>query len=163
MDGNVIGSVGASVQSWAKANPRDVLKETLERHPTESSENIFRIVKEIILAEDELVESVIEYWFSNNYRSLREMMVPVEQRRKRHSKRAAAVESFASQIKKKATEMVFLDWVLPNGKPLRHCTGRECLEAGGWLQNIGKTIKRDELVGKVLSEAQVRKLAGFKF
>ena len=48
--------------------------------------------------------------------------------------------------------------IMPNGKPLRECTGKDCAKAGGWLSKLAKKVKPNQKVGDVLSEAQVKRL-----
>ena len=59
-------------------------------------------------------------------------------------------------------QIILLDLVLPNGKALRDCTGRDCKQMsgkmGGWLQKIAERVKPTQFVGDVLKEADVRKL-----
>jgi hypothetical protein len=118
-----------------------------------------------------------EHWFTNTYRyMLRDYPEKGDRVAKRYATRAerqAAREQKAEQLKARAAQtietkaeekaqIILLDLVLPNGKPLRDCTGRECKEmsgtVGAWLQRIGKRVKAAEVVGNVLKEADVRKL-----
>ena len=61
-------------------------------------------------------------------------------------------------------QLKLLDLMLPNGKTLRDCTGRECREmgekVGDWLLKVSSRVKPDQLVGDALQEADVRRLYG---
>jgi hypothetical protein len=63
---------------------------------------------------------------------------------------AAAEQRFA--------KILLLDFVLPNGKKLRDCTGSECAAAGGWLLKVAERVGADAIVGDKLSEVQVAKI-----
>lgn len=53
-----------------------------------------------------------------------------------------------------------LNWMMPNGKKLGDCTGRECRKAGGWLTRVAAKVPPRKLVRDVLSDAQLQKLYG---
>jgi len=124
-------------------------------------------------------ETVFLYWFDLNYRSLLadypdpngHLPTRAELKKKAQEtieKKAVALrQRMTTVIEEKAEEkaqLILLDWILPNGKPLRDCTGRECRQmsgrVGGWLRKISDRIKPTDLVGKVMQEADVRKLYG---
>ena len=66
------------------------------------------------------------------------------------------MESPEGNVVALASEMVLLDYVLPNGKMLRDSTFGECAEAGGWLTRLSKRGQAGDKVGAVLSEQDVR-------
>lgn len=153
------GTYGAKVQSWRRANPRDLLKRLIDESPKAGKESLFKTFRDQLRGTDgeEFLDSVIEYWFANNYHSLTERTAP-----DRAAKRAT-VDEIKGKVKariQQEAKIILLDMVLPNGKPLRDCTGKECAKAGGWLTKVAGKVKPNELVGAVLSEAQVRKLHG---
>jgi hypothetical protein len=104
---------------------------------------------------ENLMKSVFKYWFANNYVSLRPL-TPAE-REARKAQRQVEIEQAKTTIKQN-----LLDLVLPNGKRLRDCTGRDCTrlskKIGPWLMRIAEKVKPNEIVGKVLTEAQVQSL-----
>ena len=63
---------------------------------------------------------------------------------------------FHERVREAAVKL--LDLSMPNGKPLRDCTGSDCKKFGGWLGKIAAKVGARQKVGSVLSEAQVRKL-----
>ena len=79
-------------------------------------------------------------------------------------KKAAELKQRVEQVIEKKAQIILLDWILPNGKALRDCTGRDCLKmsnkVGTWLRKVSDHVKPTELVGSVLQEADVRKLFG---
>jgi hypothetical protein len=113
------------------------------------------------------------YWLDNNYRSLLadypEPDKEVTSRAERKQAAQAEKEKIAAELKQKVekaieqkAQIILLDWVLPNGKALRDCTGRDCRQmsrtVGTWLQKVADRVKPSELVGSVLQESDVRKL-----
>lgn len=159
-----LGVYGAKVQSWRKVNPRDLLKGLIEKHPRLSQDRLLILLKEA--ATEDHVESMIEYWFANNYRSLISEITrpPPATREDLDAKQAledshisAAVTAMKDRIREEA-QVMLLDMVLPNGKRLRECTFGYVAKLGGCLARIGAKGKTNQMVGKVLSEAQVAKL-----
>ena len=73
--------------------------------------------------------------------------------------KAAAVTATVENIK----ALVLLDLVQPNGKKLRDCTGAEvrklAAQMPSWFKAIAAKVKPKEIVGLVLSEAEIRKMA----
>lgn len=158
MESVATGVYGAKVQSWRRSNPRDLLKRMIDEMPGADKSALLSVWRDLIRQPDneDHLDAIIEYWFSNNYHSL------VDQPRSRlpatKAQHRAAVSATTAVIKERATRMVLLDMVMPNGKALRDCTGRDCQRVGGWLSKIAAKIKPGEKVGAKLSEAQVRRL-----
>src|SRR6187549_1357867 len=68
---------GASSQSWRTANPRGLLGSLITKFPKKEgqSENDYReqmldTFSNLALNNNKMLLSIIEYWFTNNYRSL---------------------------------------------------------------------------------------------
>lgn len=151
------GNYGAKVQSWSRANPCAILEAIVEENPGASEQTIGDILwARLRDDEDALRVVVIRYWLRNNYRRLFESSP--QQKLQTAKAQRAQVESLKTVIKARAERMVLLDMTMPNGKPLRDCNGKYCAKAGGWLSKIAAKIKPTDIVGKVLSETQVRKL-----
>jgi hypothetical protein len=62
-----------------------------------------------------------------------------------------------ARIKAEA-EKITLDLLMPNGKPLRDCTGDDCAHFGGWYRRLATRVGPLQTVGGVLSEDDVRGL-----
>jgi hypothetical protein len=114
-------------------------------------------------------ETAFIYWLDNNYRALladypepEKDLTPRAERKAEKGRIAAAMKQKVEQAIEQKAQIILLDWVLPNGKALRDCTGRDCRQMSGtvgtWLRKIADRIKPTELVGSVLQEADVRKL-----
>lgn len=159
------GIYGAKVQSWKKANPRDLLKRIVEDNPDLDKSALLSALRDEVLSVNgpEYLDSIIEYWFSNNYHSLaiagrQTSSVSMRTVRARTEATAARImENVQTRIREEA-EMILLDMMLPSGKALRDATGRDCTEAGGWFLRIAEEVKPNQKVGAVLSEDHVRTL-----
>ena len=151
------GIYGAKRQTWKK-NPRELLKQLIDKlGPDEEA------VREKFAAkvqnDPDCIDPIIDYWFANNYRSIVHLNRPVDFGRQRAESQTVLTSAAVKAIKDRATQMVLLDMtILPNGKPLRDCTGKDCAKAGGWLGRIAAKIKPGDIVGAVLSEAEIKKL-----
>jgi hypothetical protein len=119
-------------------------------------------------------ETAYSYWLDNNYRALLadypepnqdDTPSPEERKQTAQAEKRKIEEELKQKVEsaiKQKAQIILLDMVLPNGKALRDCTGRECKQMGGkmgtWLGKIAERVKPTELVGSVLKEADVRKL-----
>lgn len=153
------GTYGAKRQSYRKASPRDLLKRLIEENARYSEKKLQNLFSATVREDEEQLDAIIEYWFANNYRSLvHKPPASPSVKAAKVAERTARVEVAKTIIKANATRMVLLDFVLPNGKPLRDATGKDCAKAGGWLSKIAASVKPGQKVGDVLSEAQVKKI-----
>lgn len=91
---------------------------------------------------------------------------PTEAERKAAAERAkAAQEKFRErqqealvELRKEFVKIELLNLLMPNGKPLRDCTFGECAQFGGWFKVLSQQGRPMGIVGKHLSEDQVRKI-----
>jgi len=167
MDQLDLGIRGATKQSWAGANPRDLLKKLIEEHSGADRPALFRMFIDRLNEEpdaDDYKQTIIEYWFANNYHSLVGAAVapPAEKRSIETTTATTMVRERVREKIREGAQIVLLDMVLPNGKALKDCTGRECRELapriGEWLERVAKKVRANELVGDRLSEEQVKAL-----
>ena len=156
------GTYGAKVQSWRRANPRDLLKKLIEENPRVAKADLFKTFRDQIRGDDgeEFLDSIIEYWFSNNYHSLieRHPRNAAANKAEKRAKIAEITEKIKARVRQEA--LFLLDTVLPNGKALRDSTFGECAKIGGALSKIASKGKPGQIVGTVLSDTQLRKLQG---
>jgi hypothetical protein len=162
------GIYGAKVQSWREANPRSLLKQTMESNKQANKEQIYSLFVEELQTHpdhDDFMKTILEYWFSNAYASMIIPNLPAErrvqqekQKQERQSLITTAKEKLKEHIKREA--LFLLDTLLPNGKPLRATTFGECAKLGGQLNLIAKKGKPSQKVGSVLNNADLRKLQG---
>jgi len=156
--------LGATVQSWSGSSPRHVLENLVNEKPGASKEELFAAFRETITRDEyaSAVDSILEYWFYNNYRYLVERPRTTAQDAPARAASRASVEGVKSSIKAAAVKMVLLDMMLPHGKKLADSTGQECRDlgpkVGAWLTAIAGQIMPNEVVGKTMSEQRVREL-----
>jgi len=111
--------------------------------------------------EDDLVDECIEFCFHADLRALLDDRFDKNKIRTRQAERAsrkAEIKAKAKHLAPKLKEMVLLDWMMPNGKPLGQCTGEECKHFSGALKRLAKVIPPNRTVASVLTEKEVRKL-----
>lgn len=164
------GVRGATGQSWRADNPRDLLKRVIDEHPGADRPALFRLFVEKLKDEDDsgYMETIIEYWFTNNYHSLvvaRSGADPAERRSAAAAERERWIAGTTEKLREKIAEeaaIVLLDMTMPNGKTLAECTGQECADLsrrlGSWLHKVARRVKPDETVGAVLTENDLRAL-----
>jgi hypothetical protein len=170
---------GATRQTRRLPALRPVLKEMMDDADNPHAPEDRSSVKDQFIqfmnsaAGEQYRETVYEYWFTNNYNSMLADYPETDEeigKRETSKQTAQAVkEKVAAELKQKVqkaieqkAQIILLDWVLPNGKALRDCTGSECKQMSGkmgtWLQKIAQRVKPTQLVGAVLQETDVRKL-----
>lgn len=150
------GITGAKRQSWKHDNPRDVLKNVIEKNGRSSKEELLRIFTQTIFEKGNraLIETVIEYWFANNLNSL---LNSDSQLREQFSK--PQISKIKEQIRERikiAAGVVLMDMIMPNKKRLRDCSGAECAAVGGWLSVVATRMSPSAIVGKTFSEQDMR-------
>jgi hypothetical protein len=163
------GIQGNKRQSFKGANPRDLLVRIVEANPQGTrGQWYFELVDEL-LSEDgvDYLKSVIEYWFSNNLNSLldkprcppRPPVNRAEKAAKSEAKIKAAITAADKHVEllvDEKVERILLDLEMPNGKPLRDCTGADLSKMEGWVGRMRERVGPKQTVGKVLSEDDVR-------
>lgn len=147
------GTLGAKVQSWEKNNARELLARLVTNNPSLDDEALFHIFAAECAP---YFHEIVRYWVANNLRALRPRTRASGSSVDRTADRAAAVEAVKAEAKARATKLVLLDFVLPNGKMLRDCTFAECAKAGGWLTKLANKGQPNEKVGAVLSEKEIK-------
>jgi hypothetical protein len=80
---------------------------------------------------------------------------PKERAARRVSERKT-VQAIATKLR----QTVLLDSLMPNGKPMRYCTGQEMSGFSAAYQAIATMVGPDCLVGEILVESQIRELLG---
>lgn len=161
-----LGVRGAKVQTWRAANPRELLKRVIDDNPGADRQALLHLFREQMWREDEAedyVDTIIDYWFANNYYSI---VAPVGiARTEQHRRTLQASAQVAEKIRQRIVEqaqIMLSDMLMPNGKRLAECTGKECqslgIAVGGWLGRVARKVKPDQAVGEALSEEQLREL-----
>jgi hypothetical protein len=157
------GTQGAFRQTWRKGNPRSLLKTMMEANPQADQREIYKLYWDEVNDDKELLRDIVGYWLDHNYLALvRETVSRAPSTSTiRSTSKTSTETSTASKLKDRIryeTKIVLLDLIMPNDKPLAHCTGAECSKFGGWLFQLSKTVPGNRTVGQTLSEDQVYQL-----
>lgn len=174
---------GAFRSSWRARNPRAILEALVAAHPQKEGQPDRAYEADLLLLfdaetrkEDEKAEkagkegpirTIFEYWLANNYRSLKRAMADaspevVRLRKQEAEKITQDVRAAVNAKIKSEARVMLMDLMMPNGRRLRNCTGRECTKLGSsvgrWLSLIGKSIEPTQRVGEALSEDKLHEL-----
>lgn len=152
------GITGAKRQSWKHDNPRDVLKNIIEKNVRASKEELLGIFTQSLFEKGNqaLLETVIEYWFANNLNSL--LNSDVQLRRQFTKPQISKIKEQIRERIKVAAGVILMDMVMPNKKKLRDCSGAECAAVGGWLSIVATRMPPSAIVGKTFSEQAIREI-----
>jgi hypothetical protein len=151
------GVRGHTRSTWRdETHLRGVLLRLITEHPDASREEL----EELYLAKTEMVPALVEEAlrraFDNDFDLIQK---PPRRRYRPAAAPGAAVDAAVEEIK----TLALLDLVQPNGKKLRDCTGADVrafeAQMPSWFKAIAAKVKPEEIVGEVLSEAEVRKAA----
>ena len=145
-------------------NPLEVLCRLRDGDPIASLDYQFAKWTKAVERDSECHKAVMLYAFRNYWSALDKDAAKsrgtAQERAEAAAGREANLSAGVEKIKEQIKTIVLLELILPNGKALRDCTGKECAEAGGLFAKIASKVKPTEIVGVVLSEAEVRKLYG---
>jgi hypothetical protein len=155
------GVRGHTRSTWRdETHLRGVLLRLITEHPDASREEL----EELYLAKTEMVPALVEEALRRAFDNDMDQIQKPPRRRPRPS--AADVEAAKAAVHEtveRIKEVVLLDLVQPNGKKLRDCTGADVrafeAQMPSWFKAIAAKVKPEEIVGEVLSEAEVRKAA----
>lgn len=146
-------STGASfIAGKSEHNPRDLVIEAIQMMPNAGRKEMFDKFRALLAdAGDEYHRAVEWYFFVNMHDYLttsRNHRDPIE-RAQDKAKQTEIVEIIKAQI-------IMLDLTMPNGKPMRDCTGAEMAKFGNRYQKIAERVGKAKTVGSVLNEDQVK-------
>jgi hypothetical protein len=165
---------GASHAKDHDENIFDVLREIEDENPDAKRTKIDRIYVEAILDDRYLARSFIKTYLPHVRAAVnkarkeeereREDAEPTERGDEQAAAEAPAATEGAAEAPS-ATEAAadedlaraIFDFEMPNKKKLRDCTGEEVGKFGAGFTKLASMVKPHEIVGEVLTDAQVRK------
>jgi hypothetical protein len=112
---------------------------------------------------DDFLDALLDEWVRIKYSTAAsaafpptaaEMKARVAEQKSRKAKERAEIDKAKLKITRRA-----LDLIMPNKKPLAKCTGAECVAFGGWIAKIGARVGPNRLVGDVLTNKDLIKMA----
>jgi hypothetical protein len=142
------GQQGAKRSSWEKVHYRDLALRICEDHPDLSVDELATLFECELQDHPAYLRSIAVYVMANTRASLTPRRVPSER---------AMEDKLVTKIAAKAAQQL-MAIMMPNDKPLRHCTGAECIKFGGWLTQVGRRIGDKAVVGDKLTEADLQKM-----
>ena len=148
---------GSAVMSrTAKAHPLQLLKTLVDADPTADHQRLFRQWWKQISHDDELLEAVARYAFTNFLTTLDKDRRRAQQGPPEPRPSPAEVRTQVEQLAARVKRSVLLDFLLPDGKRLADATFAECRKAGGWLARVARRGKPKQIVGALLSEEDLQ-------
>lgn len=154
------GSYGAKRQTWKKANPREILNDIRRQNPRADEAELLSLFVDEVRGNQEIVGTIIEYWFANNLRALSKHE-PTISSAHRNAIASDVVNTIKQRVEDKA-KIALLEWVMPNGKRLKDCTREQCLQlaekVGPWLKQVAAACKPRQRVGDVMKENDLKAL-----
>ena len=133
----------------------EVLVSLIEADPTADAKKLFARWSVIIRDDDDLLTAALQHSFTNAFAALEaprrhasRPFAPLVTR----AERAASVATTSKVV----TQIMLMNLTLPSGKLLREATFKECTEAGGWWVKVGKQGKPNQIVGRTISEVDLR-------
>lgn len=133
---------------------RDLVADVLSELPDADRSEQFKLFQEMLTENHKYQRSVDWYFFSAIASYLDGSRHGI--RPHRTSEQKAQTERVVSNAVE-AVKLSILNLIMPNGKPARDCTGTEMGRFGAGYSLIAKRVGT-KIVGKVLSESEIRKL-----
>lgn len=149
-----LGTQGAKRQTWAGASPRAFLLKLRTDYPDETPEQLATRMANWARNNSDGLQTICVYWVQRTLVSLtqKEEQTPMAMKQRR-----AETEQKVQKVVEQVRRTVLMDLIMPNDKPLRDCTGKDCLKFGGWLATVGKKVGKST-VGAKMSEADLRSM-----
>lgn len=147
-----------------KENPLGLFIAVLKERPKSSESAHKAAFKRLVLSDgyEDFVDAIVQEWLSIKYSTaLRAAQPPTVAEIKAVAARRKSERIAEAVMTKKAIKLIgsrLLDFAMPNGKRLRDCTFGYCAEIGGAIGKIGARGEPNEIVGKVLTAAQVQEI-----
>lgn len=144
-----------------KESPLGLLIALIAANP-KASEATHRAKFLAMLREEEYMdfaEAALDEWIRIKYSTALAAASPPSVsdivRRATERKKKAEAENHATEKAKGLIGQRLLDYVMPNRKPLRDCTGGECMKFGGLFSRIGERVGKNRMVGDVLTSNEI--------
>jgi hypothetical protein len=165
-----LGTRATTTQSWSRDNSwRLCFKEIQDAHPQASERELCKLIAEIVLDDQAVLNALIAYGVRNQLaaqegyerRAEEVPYVPRPYTKRTPEQRAEQLAEVEAVAKVALNSILQLNQIMPNGKKLRYCTGTEVAGWGNGYAAIGKRAGH-KLIGEVMDEQTVRNLLGIK-
>jgi hypothetical protein len=149
------GQTGSSRSRWNPETTRDIVARVLRDMPTASAADQIQRYHELLGRYPHCQRAVNEHSFETlkkDFRATRSKAKHDEEREARDEPISELADSMAEEIK-----LRILDFVMPNNKPLRDCTGSE---VASFDIKIAEKVGPDQRVGDLLTDREAADLIG---
>jgi len=149
----------AASRRTSSKNVMELLIRLIEANPKAGTELLFLKWSDAVKDDEDYLDAALRHCFTNLLASV-ESGRPKPSRSKPSAARTAEQRRQAVEdLKQQARTAVILDFIMPNGKKLRDCTGAYAAQLGGAISRIAAAVKPNQIIGKVLSDEQAQRLA----
>lgn len=142
--------------------PRDIVERLIEDFPDLDRGEIFEKFR-LKIAEMEDQRRAVEWYFFVNMhdylttnRNLNHGRRDQSNSAEGRAQRQAAIDGLVQQV----CEVALMKHPLSDGTLLENATREQVAKETGWMSKIVQKLKPGQIVGKVLTEAQLRKMRG---
>jgi hypothetical protein len=147
-----LGVRGATYQSWHGDAIRVIFREIQQANPKTDEKRLIKLLAARLSEDADAAKAAAEYIVKNMIgvqRKYAATQAPTtEQRIERDKKLAAIVQTGINKI-------ILLNYPMPNGQRLRHCSGTYVAKLGGAWSRVGKKAG-NKLIGEVFNEDTLR-------
>lgn len=147
----------AAVRRFAAKNPVKILKDMRDADATADDKRLFKAWRKRCQVDDDLDEAIYLHAFANMLSTIEQPRQP-RKRRPPTKSQIAAERRAVEVLTRRMGTVKLMDLMMPNGKKLRDCTLAECGTFGSWFRMIATKGKPSDIVGKVLTEADLQKI-----
>lgn len=144
-------SYGATREAWRSMPSRVLLQSVLDEHPEASRDEQCRLYVERVRENVALQDEAARRMFDNDYRLLTKMPPKLQ---------GIASSEAAATTARLISKLLTLDFIMPDGKPLRDATGASVKVMGGIFAEIGERVGHNQRVGDVLTDADLLLMVG---
>jgi Cu/Ag efflux pump CusA len=162
VSGKDTSRTGASfVSKRAVMNAREIIVSLVDRNSSASRDELFEFFQEELRNRPGFQRSVDWYFFINMYSYATGVRSGDVATKKRHDsdknsdQQGNVVRGVVENIK---GQVMLLTLSMPNGKPMRDCTGQEMASFGAAYKRVADKVGKTKTVGEVLDEDAVRAL-----
>jgi hypothetical protein len=148
---------GASfIAASTEDNPRDLLVALIAKHPGTDRKAIFEMFcSDIDIDLTNPYQRAVAWYFFVN---MHDYLTTNRNYKPDPIERARAKAQQSEEVERIKGQIMLLNLTMPNGKPMRDCTGAEMAKFGNRYQRIAEKVGKAKLVGLVLNEEQVQEI-----
>lgn len=137
---------------------KHALREALRASPNASEKEISDSMWAVMNSNAAIRRDIFEHWFGLNFKrfaveTTEHSTAIIEKHRKMRR-----IGKRTTKAVKEKLKIVLMDHMLSCGTILRFATFGECVAEGGWLSEVGKFGRANQVVGKTLTETDIQNI-----